>query len=120
VTESAAASTVIELLDRFSVALNAHDIDAMRALCTEDLVFESTAPAPDGVRHEGLDAVVRVMEEMLTSTPKARFTTEEQFACGDRAVVRWRYSWGDGHVRGTDVLRIRDGRISEMLSYVKG
>ena len=44
---------------------------------------------------------------------------------GDRAVVRWRYSWPErvgerGHVRGVDVLRLRDGKIAEKLSYVKG
>jgi hypothetical protein len=27
---------------------------------------------------------------------------------------------GDGHVRGVDILRIRDGKIAESLAYVKG
>jgi hypothetical protein len=26
----------------------------------------------------------------------------------------------DGHVRGVDVLRVRDGRVAEKLAYVKG
>ena len=44
---------------------------------------------------------------------------------GDRAVVRWTFSWREpdgnrGHVRGVDVLRLRDGKIAEKLSYVKG
>ena len=112
---------VLELLDRFTEAINAHDIGALMALCTEDLVFETTDPAPDGVRHEGREAVRRVWGEMLASTPAARFAVEEQFACEDgRAVVRWRYDWGDGHVRGVDVIRVRDGRIAESLAYVKG
>jgi ketosteroid isomerase-like protein len=115
------ADSILELLDRFVEATNAHDVDALMALCAEDIVFESTDPAPDGVRHEGRDAVRRVWGEMLASTPAARFSVEEQFACGDgRAVVRWRYDWGDGHVRGVDVLRVRDGLIAETLSYVKG
>ena len=43
----------------------------------------------------------------------------------DRGVLRWRFDWqGDdgtpGHVRGVDVLRFRDGLVSEKLSYVKG
>ena len=58
---------------------------------------------------------------MLESTPALRFTTEEQFVVPpDRAVVRWRYDWGDGHVRGVDLMRVREGRISETFSYVKG
>jgi hypothetical protein len=38
----------------------------------------------------------------------------------DRVVQCWRYDWGSGHVRGVDLLRLRDGRIAEKLSYVKG
>jgi ketosteroid isomerase-like protein len=117
----ASAESILQLLDRFTDAMNRHDIDAVMALCTEDIVFESTDPAPDGVRHEGREAVRSAWGQMVASTPAARFAVEEQFACGDgRAVVRWRYDWGDGHVRGVDVLRVRDGRIAETLAYVKG
>jgi hypothetical protein len=35
-------------------------------------------------------------------------------------VQLWRYSWADGHVRGVDVIRVRDGKVAEKLSYVKG
>ena len=38
----------------------------------------------------------------------------------DRCVVRWRYDWGTGHVRGVDVIHLRDGLIAETYSYVKG
>jgi len=52
------------------------------------------------------------------------FETEEAFAAGDRAVVRWRFTWGragdGGHVRGVDVFRVRDGKVAEKLAYVKG
>lgn len=111
---------VLQLVGRFEAALNAHDLDAAMEMVTEDTVFESTSPAPDGARYEGRDALRQVLGEMLTATPKARFTTEEQFSDGERAVVRWRYDWGDGHVRGVDVYRIRNGRIAETFAYVKG
>ena len=111
----------LDLLNRFTAALNAHDLGSAMALVTDDIVFESTSPAPDGVRYEGRHAVARAWGDMLTSTPKARFTVEEQFSIGtDRAIVRWRYDWGDGHVRGVDVLRVRDGKLAESLAYVKG
>jgi hypothetical protein len=42
------------------------------------------------------------------------------FVTGDRVLTRWRYDWGDGHVRGVDVIRVRDGKVAEKLSYVKG
>jgi len=38
----------------------------------------------------------------------------------DRAFVRWRYGWADGHVRGVDVMRVRDGLVIETFAYVKG
>lgn len=43
-------------------------------------------------------------------------------ATGDRAVVQWRYRWASngGHVRGVDVFRVRDGKIAEKYSYLKG
>jgi SnoaL-like domain len=48
------------------------------------------------------------------------FETEEMIDAGDRVVVRWRYSWGSGHVRGIDVFTVRDGLVAQKLSYVKG
>ena len=51
----------------------------------------------------------------------ARFTTEDAFvADGDRFVQTWRYDFAGGHIRGIDVIEVRDGLISAKLSYVKG
>jgi uncharacterized protein (TIGR03086 family) len=105
---------------RFSAAFGSGDVDAIMALMTDDCVFEATGPAPDGERHEGAAAVRRVWEELFDGTSDARFDEEESFVSGDRAVLRWRYAWTDGHVRGVDVLRLRDGKVAEKLSYVKG
>ncbi len=63
--------------------------------------------------------------QFFGSTPSARFRTEEAFAAGDRAVVRWTFDWDEGaknrgHVRGVDVFRVREGRVAEKLVYVKG
>ena len=116
-----AADPVLDLTDRFTAALNSHDIGAVLALVTDDVVFESTSPGPDGARYEGRDAVRLIWGQMLDQTPQARFTVEEQFSDGAaRAVVRWRYDWGDGHVRGVDIIRVRDGQLAESLAYIKG
>lgn len=64
---------VLDLMDRFTAALNSHDLDAVAALVTDDIVFESTSPPPDGTRYEGRHAVHRIWGEMLTATPQARF-----------------------------------------------
>ena len=112
---------ILALMDRFTAAINAHDLGAVLALVTEDIVFESTSPPPDGTRYEGRAAVARAWADLLASTPKARFAVEEQFSDGSqRAVVRWRYDWGEGYVRGVDIVRIRDGQLAESLAYVKG
>jgi uncharacterized protein (TIGR03086 family) len=108
---------------RFNAAFGRGDIDAIMACMTDDCVFESTGPAPDGQRHEGAAAVRAVWEQLFGATPDPRFREEESFVTGNRAVLRWRFDWGGdtpGHVRGIDVMRLRDGKVSEKLSYVKG
>ena len=62
---------VLDLMDRFTAALNSHDLDAVAALVTEDIVLEATSPPPDGTRYEGRDAVRRIWAEMLATTPQA-------------------------------------------------
>ncbi len=109
-------------LVRFNASFGGGDLEGALALVTDDILFESTSPSPEGQRHEGRDAVRMAWSEVM-GTPGMSFTEEESFVAGDRAVVRWRYGWGGaepGFVRGVDVLRFRDGLISEKLSYVKG
>ena len=114
-----------DVVRRFGAAWEAWDLDAIMSLMAEDAVFESTGPAPDGRRVEGATAIRAEWEAMFRDTRDASFTFEEAFVSGDRATARWVFSWtGDdgtpGHVRGADVMRVRDGRIAEKLSYVKG
>jgi ketosteroid isomerase-like protein len=115
--------TTSEALEEFGAAFGSGDVDAIMALMTDDVVFEATGPAPDGLRYTGAESVREVWVDLFGGTPGARFTTEETFVAGDRGVLRWRFDWeGDdpGHVRGVDVLRFRDGKVAEKLSYVKG
>jgi ketosteroid isomerase-like protein len=108
------------VIRRFNSAINDHDIDAVMDLMSEDCIFENTFPAPDGTRHVGQSMVRKELGDFLLSSPLAYFQEEELIACGDRCVVRWLYKWGDGHVRGVDIMRVEDGKVSEKLSYVKG
>lgn len=111
-------------VERFNDAFNRHDVDGIMRCMTEDCVFENTRPAPDGTRISGHAAVRAFWEQFFARSPHARFDTEELIAAGDRCVVRWRYSWVrddvPGHVRGVDIFRVRDGKVAEKLSYVKG
>jgi ketosteroid isomerase-like protein len=109
----------IELVERFGAVWAAHDLDATLELITDDCVFDATGPAPDGVRHQGPDAIRKAWQAIFDDAA-SRFEVEEIFAASDRVVQRWRYSWDGGHVRGVDLFRVRDGRVAEKLSYVKG
>ena len=117
--------TVLATIRRFHDAFNRHDLGALAGLMTGDCVFENTFPPPDGARYEGAEAVCAAFAEFFASSPQAQFEAEEMFAAGDRVVVRWVYRWGadeqdTGHVRGVDIFRVRDRKVSEKLSYVKG
>ncbi|HEX6539488.1 MAG TPA: nuclear transport factor 2 family protein [Candidatus Dormibacteraeota bacterium] len=120
--DDAAAS--LAAVARFSEAFDRGDIDAIMSHMTDDCLFESTAPPPDGERRSGQAAVRAFWERFFAETASPRFETEEIFAAGDRVTATWRFTWGPGgtggHVRGVDVIRVRDGRVAEKLSYVKG
>lgn len=116
---------VLALVQQFNEALNRHDTDAMMALMTPDCVYENTLPPPDGKRYEGQAAVRAFWQEFFAASPHAAIELEELVAAGDRCTARWMYRWKEadgrgGYVRGVDVFRVRDGRIAEKLSYVKG
>lgn len=118
-TDPAGDPEAAQVVAAFQRAFDRRDVDAIMALMTADCVFEDTSP-PDGRRSVGSEDVRAAWEELFRDAPRARFETEETVVAGDRAVVRWRYMWGDGHVRGVDLFRVRGGRIAEKLSYVKG
>jgi ketosteroid isomerase-like protein len=117
-------ATTQAVVDRFNEAFNRHDVDGVMALMTEDCVFESTYPPPDGERHVGAEAVRGYWTQFFGDSPSAVFHVEDQFFIEDRGVVRWIYHWdsvdGKGHIRGVDIFRVRDGKVAEKLSYVKG
>ena len=114
----------VVVVAKFNEAFARGDVDAVMALMTDDCIFENTFPAPDGERHVGAKAVRQFWNDFFASTDLPRFETEELIAVDDRVVTRWRFSWGSGttggHVRGADVFRVRDGKVAEKLSYVKG
>ncbi len=109
----------LEVVEAFGATWAEHDLDAALALITDDCVFDATGPAPDGTRCVGV-AAIRAVWQPIFDDPSSRFEAEETFRAGDRVVQRWRYTYDGGHVRGVDVFRIRDDKVAEKLSYVKG
>ena len=121
--DSATAST-LAAVERFNEAFNRHDVDGVMDAMTDDCVFENTSPFPDGTRFEGQETVRAYWEKFFQNSPTALFQSEDIFASSDRCVVRWVYTKiKDGkpwHLRGVDLFRVKKGKVSEKLSYVKG
>ena len=113
--------TVLE----FNEAFNRHDVAAMMRLMSDDCIFENTDPAPDGTVYSGKASVTQFWQDFFRESPQAHIEIEEIFGLGNRCIMRWRYNWVDaagkeGHVRGVDIFQMKNGIISEKLSYVKG
>jgi ketosteroid isomerase-like protein len=109
----------LRVVEEFGAAWAAHDLDVTLALVTDDCVFDATGPAPDGIRHVGRDAIREAWQAIFDDT-SAVFEAEQTFGAGDRVVQLWRYDFDGGHIRGIDVFTVRDGKVAEKLSYVKG
>jgi hypothetical protein len=120
-----AGASAEDVLDRFTAAVNRHDLPAALALTSNNCVFEATGPAPAGERsigHTELEvAWKRVFDDLSGHvTIEESFTAGESFMAGTRVVRRWRYDWSGGYVRGVELATVRDGLIIEKLAYVKG
>ncbi len=112
--------SAIRLVLQFNEAFNRHDVTGMMKLMSDDCLFENTAPAPDGTIYSGKDAVTQFWQDFFRESPQAHIDIEEIFGMGNRCIMRWKYSWGEGHVRGVDIFKVEEGLITEKLSYVKG
>lgn len=104
----------------FNEAFNRHDVAGMMGLMTDDCIFENTDPAPDGTVYSGKETVTKFWQDFFRESPHAHIDIEEIFGMGLHCIMRWRYTWGEGHVRGVDVFKLRENLICEKLSYVKG
>ncbi len=114
-----ASTDAAAVVSRFNAAWNDHDLAAALALTSDDCLFEATSPAPDGQRFVGHAAVAAAWKPIFDDVT-SRFTVEDSFAAGPHVVQRWRYDWADGHVRGIDLITVRDGKVTEKIAYVKG
>lgn len=114
-------SQFLHILQRFNQAFVQHDAALLDGLVAEDCIMESVEPAPDGTRYVGRDACLEFWQR-LASSRDGEFAAEEIVASDEHGIIRWRYRFGPGlskSVRGVNVMRVRDGRITEARGYVK-
>jgi ketosteroid isomerase-like protein len=115
-------SRTAEVIRRFNDVFERHDPSALPELVSADCVIENTTPAPDGARYVGREACVGLWSGIATSRG-TRFELEDVVVAGERATIRWRLFWGEREehsVRGVNLMRVKDGKITEALGYVKG
>ncbi|MBN1352551.1 nuclear transport factor 2 family protein [candidate division KSB1 bacterium] len=117
--------SAIRVVLEFNEAFNRHDVGGMMQLASDDCLFESCDPAPDGSVYWGKEAVTRFWQDFFRASPNAHIEIEEAFGIGLHCVVRWKYEWADTtgakrHIRGADIFQVKNGFICEKRSYVKG
>ncbi|HTE24650.1 nuclear transport factor 2 family protein [Flavitalea sp.] len=108
------------IMKQFNDAFQKNDPSLLKDIISPSCIMESIQ-GPDGARYEGYDACFDFWKT-LASDSKTHFDIEEVFTFGDRATIRWRYSWGSGKdnaVRGVTLMRVLDGKIIEALGYAK-
>jgi ketosteroid isomerase-like protein len=116
------SAATAEIMRRFNDAFLTHDPSLLLLLVAEDCVIENTVPAPDGARFIGRAACLELWQG-IAANRAAHFELEDVYAVEDRAIIRWRYRWGDGaadSVRGVNLMRVQGGLIVEVMGYVKG
>ncbi len=119
---SASDNATAEVIRLFNEAFHRHDAAALTTLVAQECVVENSHPAPNGSRHVGREACLALWQALAT-TPGTHFEVEDIFIAGERAIVRWRYRWGEGDsssVRGVNLTLVYDNLIVENFGYVKG
>ena len=113
-------------LDQLMDAFNAHDLDRIMRLFTDDCVLETPhGPDPWGTRYNGAAAVREGLAARFSGIPDVHYGEDEHWVWGDHAVSRWLLtgtttSGEKVRVRGCDLFDlVSDGRIRRKDSYWK-
>jgi SnoaL-like protein len=112
---------IAEVIEQYNAAFRLHDPALLDGLLAVGCVIEDTGPTPDGARRVGREACLRRWAG-LAGDPALQFTPEDVEIHADLAIIQWRLRWGEGpqdHVRGVNLMRVKNGEISEARGYVK-
>jgi predicted SnoaL-like aldol condensation-catalyzing enzyme len=117
--------SAIRVVLAFNKAFNRHDVVGMVQLLSNNCIFDTSAPAPDGTVYTGKEAITHYLHDFFHQSPQARIEIEDVSGFGHRCVMRWRCEWlnetgNKQHMRGIDIFNEKNNLICEKLSYVKG
>jgi ketosteroid isomerase-like protein len=113
------------VLERMLDAFNAHDLDAIMELFSEDPVFLAPrGPDPWGRRFEGRAAVREGLGMRFTGIPDVHYEGHGDFVAGERGVSEWTLTGTTTagvriEVRGCDLWSFRGDEVTVKDSYWK-
>jgi ketosteroid isomerase-like protein len=117
---------LIEAMEKWNLAWDAHDLDGVMELFHEDIVFENWT----GGTAKGKEALHAAWQPWFENHGGFRFLSEDLFVdeTDQKVLYRWSLHWPSPEKgyegrperrRGVDVLRFQDGKIIEKLTYSK-
>jgi ketosteroid isomerase-like protein len=115
----------LDVLERMVDGFNAHDLDAIMALFSDDCAFESPrGPDPWGRRFEGPSAVREGLGARFATIPDVHYGDGSHFVAGERGVSEWTLTGTttDGtelRVRGCDIWTFRGDEVVLKNSFWK-
>ena len=124
-TKMSKIETVIRIGLAFNEAFNQHDVARIVQLLSDDCIFETSAPAPDGAVYTGKEAIIQFLQNFFRESPQAHIQIEDIYGFGHRCNMHWRSEWLDEtgskqQVRGVDIIQEKNSLICKKQSYVKG
>lgn len=104
--------------------INAHKLDDVMKLFGDDCVMEPIFTGHAGTLITGKGNIRKYFELLLMERGNLHYATEEFLGFGHRCIIRWMCTWKDTKgversLRGVDIIREKNDRISEILSYCR-
>ena len=103
-------------MNAFRAAVEAKDLEAMRAALHPDVVFRSPAVF---TRYEGIDTVMGLLSHVVEVFEDFEYT-DELAGAGDTHALIFRAGVGDKQVEGLDHLTLdADGLVTQLVVMVR-
>lgn len=115
----------LALLECFTDAWNAHDVDALMACMSENCAFNASAGSEaEGTRYVGIAAVRSAYASIFEAFPDAAWTNSRHIVSGNTGLSYWRFvgtktSGEKVEVDGCDIFAFDGDRIALKDSYRK-